>query len=216
MEYLRNIIETLQDPHLVARFQHYFGIRETSYPEGPKIYQRNGRSYGRDLSPLGHGQEKTSFDARSCDEKLSNTTDTNHFVDSKSSIRSRSTSQTQTLSQGSDDETSGSDSAGSQTKSRIKALLFHSMTAEGEYTDSDGEARDYIATKPFWHALFVFGSALGDELFYATFFPLWFWNIDGAVGRRAVLVWYGIMYIGKCGLTVHACFCHLCYIVPIP
>lgn len=71
------------------------------------------------------------------------------------------------------------------------------MTAEGEYTDSDGESRDYIVTKPFWHALFVFGSALGDELFYATFFPLWFWNIDGAVGRRAVLVWFGIMYIGQ-------------------
>ncbi|KAI8434576.1 hypothetical protein MSG28_003118 [Choristoneura fumiferana] len=36
----------------------------------------------------------------------------------------------------------------------------------------------------FWYWLFVLGTALGDEIFYATFIPFWFWNIDGAVGRR--------------------------------
>ena len=193
MEYLRNIVETLQDPHLVARFQRYFGIRVTSYPEAPKIYQRNGRSYGRDLSPVGHEHDRNTYVDQSEDCLSGTDQDAKHFVDGGSRLRSNP----QLRSEESDDETSGSDSAGSQTKSKIKALLFQSMTAEGEYTDSDGEARDFIATKPFWHALFVFGSALGDELFYATFFPLWFWNIDGAVGRRAVLVWYGIMYIGK-------------------
>jgi hypothetical protein len=33
--------------------------------------------------------------------------------------------------------------------------------------------------------------------FYATFIPFWFWNVDGAVGRRIVMVWSLLMYIGK-------------------
>ena len=195
MEYLRNAIETLQDPHLVSRFQRYFGIRETSYPEAPKIYQRNGRSYDRDLSPVSHEHGTYVESTSQQDDKLSSTHVKTFSGNSNTQENRRS-----------DDETSGSDSAGSR-KSRIKALLFQSMTAEGEYTDSDGETRDFIVTKPLWHALFVFGSALGDELFYATFFPLWFWNIDGAVGRRAVLVWFGIMYIGK--ISDHLSHCDL-------
>lgn len=49
----------------------------------------------------------------------------------------------------------------------------------------------------FWYWLFVLGTALGDEIFYATFIPFWFWNIDGAVGRRVILVWTVCMYLGK-------------------
>ncbi|XP_073949106.1 sphingosine-1-phosphate phosphatase 2-like [Choristoneura fumiferana] len=49
----------------------------------------------------------------------------------------------------------------------------------------------------FWYWLFVLGTALGDEIFYATFIPFWFWNIDGAVGRRVILVWTVCMYLGQ-------------------
>lgn len=37
---------------------------------------------------------------------------------------------------------------------------------------------------------------LGDEIFYASVFPFWFWNVDGAVGRRIISVWALSMYIG--------------------
>ncbi|KAJ0175381.1 hypothetical protein K1T71_008540 [Dendrolimus kikuchii] len=49
----------------------------------------------------------------------------------------------------------------------------------------------------FWYYLFVIGTELGDEIFYATFIPFWFWNIDGAVGRRVILVWTICMYVGQ-------------------
>lgn len=55
----------------------------------------------------------------------------------------------------------------------------------------------YLIKNKFWYYLFLFGTQLGDELFYSTFIPFWFWNIDGAVGRRIVLVWTMIMYIGQ-------------------
>lgn len=63
-------------------------------------------------------------------------------------------------------------------------------------SESETESRNYVITNWFWYYLFVFGTELGDEIFYATFIPFWFWNVDGAVGRRIVMVWTIIMYIG--------------------
>lgn len=66
-------------------------------------------------------------------------------------------------------------------------------------TDSSLENQEEVVclvNNKFWYYLFVLGTELGDELFYATFIPFWFWNIDGAVGRRVVLVWTIVMYIG--------------------
>lgn len=64
-------------------------------------------------------------------------------------------------------------------------------------SESDVETATYVISNKFWYYLFLFGTYLGDEVFYATFLPFWFWNIDGAVGRRIVMVWTIIMYIGK-------------------
>ncbi|XP_018406860.1 PREDICTED: sphingosine-1-phosphate phosphatase 2-like [Cyphomyrmex costatus] len=56
---------------------------------------------------------------------------------------------------------------------------------------------NYTITNLFWYYTFVFGTELGDEIFYSTFIPFMFWNIDGAVGQRVVLVWGIIMTIGQ-------------------
>lgn len=55
----------------------------------------------------------------------------------------------------------------------------------------------YLITNRFWYYLFVLGTEMGDEIFYAATIPFWFWNVDGAVGRRVVLVWATVMYIGQ-------------------
>lgn len=78
-----------------------------------------------------------------------------------------------------------------------------SSSSQSSYdTDSSGESGEKDAVElsinnKFWYYLFVLGTELGDEIFYATFIPFWFWNIDGAVGRRVVLVWTVVMYIGE-------------------
>lgn len=64
-------------------------------------------------------------------------------------------------------------------------------------SDSEAEPKEFIVTIQFWYYLFTLGTILGDEIFYATFIPFWFWNIDTAVGRRMVTVWASIMYIGR-------------------
>lgn len=64
--------------------------------------------------------------------------------------------------------------------------------ADGKHTE-----KKFVIRNKYWYYLFLFGTALGDEVFYTGFIPFWFWNIDGAVGRRVVLVWTLVMYIGK-------------------
>lgn len=66
-----------------------------------------------------------------------------------------------------------------------------------EETSTISENPDYTITNTFWYYLFLFGTELGDEIFYSSFIPFLFWNIDGAVGRRVVLVWAIVMTIGK-------------------
>ncbi|KAL3269846.1 hypothetical protein HHI36_008904 [Cryptolaemus montrouzieri] len=74
-----------------------------------------------------------------------------------------------------------------------------SAQKELNYKKSDKEHnfKEYIITNKFWYWLFYIGTALGDEVFYTLFIPFWFWNVDGAVGRRVVLVWGIVMYIGQ-------------------
>ncbi|CAG9785376.1 unnamed protein product [Diatraea saccharalis] len=84
---------------------------------------------------------------------------------------------------------------------RIPSNISSSSQSSND-TDSSWESngKDEIVctvNNRFWYYLFVLGTALGDEIFYATFIPFWFWNIDGAVGRRVVLVWTIVMYIGQ-------------------
>lgn len=68
---------------------------------------------------------------------------------------------------------------------------------ENRSNQKDTANKGYEITNKFWYYLFVIGTELGDELFYATMIPFWFWNIDGAVGRRVVFVWSVVMYIGQ-------------------
>lgn len=55
----------------------------------------------------------------------------------------------------------------------------------------------YRIDQVFWYYFFLLGTQLGDETYYSIFFCFWFWNIDGAVGRRIMLVWNMVMYIGQ-------------------
>jgi len=90
-------------------------------------------------------------------------------------------------------------SAASHRLRRIEHKSDSSLDSSdtGSSSDNDVSKACYIIKNKFWYYLFCFGASLGYELFYASFFPIWFWNIDGAVGRRMVLVWVIIMYIGQ-------------------
>ncbi|XP_029472452.1 sphingosine-1-phosphate phosphatase 2 isoform X2 [Rhinatrema bivittatum] len=58
-------------------------------------------------------------------------------------------------------------------------------------------APKYIVKNYFLYYLFRFAAALGQEIFYITFLPFTFWNIDPYVARRLINVWVVVMYIGQ-------------------
>ena len=55
----------------------------------------------------------------------------------------------------------------------------------------------FKVTNRFLYHIFCFGSNLGNEIFYICFFPFWFWNVDGYVGRRLCFFWGLFMYLGQ-------------------
>lgn len=84
------------------------------------------------------------------------------------------------------------------TKDEDCGKTNHSDERDVDYlSDSDCEKKNYTVNNWIWYYIFVIGTELGDEIFYATFIPFWFWNIDGAVGRRIVMVWTIVMSIGQ-------------------
>ncbi|XP_060118013.1 sphingosine-1-phosphate phosphatase 1 [Heteronotia binoei] len=50
----------------------------------------------------------------------------------------------------------------------------------------------------FLYYLFTLGTELGNELFYILFFPFCIWNVDAWMGRRLIIVWVLVMYLGQC------------------
>ena len=68
---------------------------------------------------------------------------------------------------------------------------------EGEPKETKNGHMKYKIHVKFWYYLFHFGAGLGNEFFYCIFFPTWFWNIDGYVCRRVILVWSFLMYVGQ-------------------
>ncbi|XP_010123707.1 PREDICTED: sphingosine-1-phosphate phosphatase 2-like, partial [Chlamydotis macqueenii] len=60
-----------------------------------------------------------------------------------------------------------------------------------------GCTQKYIVKNYFYYYLFKFSAALGEEIFYITFLPFTYWNIDHSVSRRMIIVWSIVMYIGQ-------------------
>ena len=64
-------------------------------------------------------------------------------------------------------------------------------------TDDSNNAAPAIIHTRFWFYLFHLGAAMGNEIFYSLFFPVWFWNIDGVIARKVAILWGTFMYVGQ-------------------
>lgn len=56
---------------------------------------------------------------------------------------------------------------------------------EGKKTDSN--EIDYRITNWFWFYFFQFGAALGNEIFYIVFFPIWYaWSLSRSPSKSSL------------------------------
>lgn len=79
---------------------------------------------------------------------------------------------------------------GPPRSSKVKPLRKNSLTGD------DGQ--EFLIDNRFLYYLFTFGTELGNETFYITFFPFITWNVDAFISRRLIMVWVWVMYLGQC------------------
>ncbi|XP_007502267.1 sphingosine-1-phosphate phosphatase 2 [Monodelphis domestica] len=83
----------------------------------------------------------------------------------------------------------------------LKPASRHSQAVNGKGGRSGAfpqpHTQKYIVKNYFFYYLFKFSAALGEEIFYITFLPFTYWNIDPYVTRRLIITWVVIMYIGQ-------------------
>lgn len=175
---LSRLFRYLQDPHLVARFQQVCGVRGTFTRTGSGGSKDRSHSHNNGachhLCPEGH----ESDDPAVCGD---------------TGARRRTTGmdgETPNPSLTQNGNPFGGDSPVPVGNNGMKPRRKNSLTGD--------VGQEFLIQNRFLYYLFTFGTELGNELFYITFFPLVIWNMDAFVGRRLIMVWVWVMYLGQC------------------
>lgn len=88
---------------------------------------------------------------------------------------------------------------------RKKSCSTSSSNSDGgngsdrEFNESDDGHDSAVEYKynTLIHKVFKFGAELGNEIFYITFLPFVFWNVDDYIARRLIMLWVFNMYTGQ-------------------
>lgn len=237
----------LQDPHLVARFQHICGVRgmfsrtvspsstATTSSSGKEAYRTHshnngachhhitGKSESESLAVIGAGEGEKVLTAavgvrkRTADvDIVKNQGEERETPPQNGAVVSSVTAGGETVGEGSNGRRlagatdaghsghSGQGAAESEKRetekggevpgppgiSTLKPLRKNSLTGDS--------GQEFMIENRFLYYLFTFGTEMGNELFYITFFPFIMWNVDAFVSRRLIMVWVWVMYLGQC------------------
>jgi len=176
-------VDRLKDPELVAGFQRYFGVQEV---------KRNS---------VGNPQSTQPFISQNYDDlKRRSKKATNAGTGNGNGTSSARSTGSSSSSSSAEDTDNPSASGWSINTTGASDLLQQKHLSEDELKDRN--VIFYRIGSKFWHYLFLFGTQLGDEAWYIFLFGLWFWNIDGAVGRRVYFIFAFVMYIGQAAKDV--------------
>ncbi|XKL67351.1 hypothetical protein PGB90_002842 [Kerria lacca] len=83
------------------------------------------------------------------------------------------------------------------THETLSSETYNNIESGNTSNRNNETCKNYTVKNKFWYFLFYFGTYLGDVVGYAVVIPFWFWNIDGVICRKFVLVWTVVMYIGQ-------------------
>lgn len=194
MEKIRERFRYLQDPHLVARFQHFCGVRGTFSRSGAgKAADRTqplnngachhhtaGESDGESSAVIGAGEGENPAAAAGIRKRI---TDLNVEKTPKDG------SESPPLNGAAGGETFRGEN-GSEAPVKVKPLRKNSLTGDA--------GQEFLIENRFLYYMFTLGTELGNESFYITFFPFIMWNVDAFVSRRLIMVWVWVMYLGQC------------------
>ncbi|XP_066485736.1 sphingosine-1-phosphate phosphatase 1 [Tiliqua scincoides] len=184
MPNFHRLISYLQDPEKVASFQRLCGVEAPpswrSLTEGSEAPWANGSCLtDQGDGDCGGGGRHRFLDPTKEGEKG----DGNHLHDMRNGVVSGEPCGTESEQQPPDEE--------NQHYKGTKKLRRNSLTGESV-------CQEFSIRSPLLYYIFSLGTELGNELFYITFFPFCIWNVDAWMGRRLIIVWVWVMYLGQC------------------
>lgn len=207
MENIRERFRYLRDPNLVARFQHMCGVRGTGLKAADRAHLHNNGAFYHPVSAETGSESSASIGAGEGEHVQTaalghrrRTPDLKH--DPKGACENGSAGGEATGLQvgalrsgltGSEYRRAaqnGSKDPGSSRGSTVKPLRKNSLTED--------TGQEFVIQNRFLFYLFTFGTELGNEFFYITFFPFIMWNLDAFISRRLIMVWVWVMYLGQC------------------
>ncbi|XP_047466745.1 sphingosine-1-phosphate phosphatase 1 [Mugil cephalus] len=226
MERTREIFQYLQDPHLVAHFQHICGVRGTfsrsvtttdsGKAAGRTHLHNNGACHHRvsgeaerdflEVTGAGEG-EKIQTTAAGLRKRITDSSPGTNLVDGSESTPQNGAAVSAGTAGGEDGlgrTGPGSSEAAAAAepgeKEREPGNPPRSSTVKPLRRNSlTGDVgQEFLIEDRFLYYLFTFGTELGNELFYIIFFPFIMWNVDAFVSRRLIMVWVWVMYLGQC------------------
>ncbi|XP_029982368.1 sphingosine-1-phosphate phosphatase 1 [Sphaeramia orbicularis] len=174
----------LQDPQLVARFQKVCGVHGT--------FSRTGNGGGKDRS---HSHNNGACHHLCTEGHESDNPAMFGAGEGETGARRRTAGLDGETPSPNPSLTQNGAPAGGDTpvpvgSNGMKPLRKNSLTGD--------VGQEFLIENRFLYYLFTFGTELGNELFYITFFPFVIWNVDAFVGRRIIMLWVWVMYLGQC------------------
>ncbi|XP_056446946.1 sphingosine-1-phosphate phosphatase 1 [Gadus chalcogrammus] len=206
--WIRELWLDLQDPHHVAHFQEMCGVhgsfsRSPGAGGGGELDQtrthNNGsisggsETKGSVVSEGGEGQKLTSQTRRRIGASTTTSTTTTTTTTEGETENPSTNGTVLTNATGEGVATGGvkpHSLAGNSPGSTVKPLRKNSLTGDAGH--------EFRIENRLLYYLFTLGTELGNESFYITFYPFLMWNLDAFVGRRVVMVWVWVMFLGQC------------------
>lgn len=190
------LFQYLQDPYLVARFQHFCGVRGT-FPGTITTEEGSDNNSGGS----GESDRQRALSNGTSPHLLSGESDGESAGvfgcgkgESQQSVsqgrQKRFRHQNVKVNQGESGGKLPQNGAVSPGEDTVKPLRKNSLTGDA--------GQEFIIENRFLYYLFTFGTELGNELFYITFFPFVMWNVDAFVARKIIMLWSWVMYVGQC------------------
>nr|XP_060610276.1 sphingosine-1-phosphate phosphatase 1 [Anolis sagrei ordinatus] len=187
MSQLCRLVAYLQDPEKVATFQRLCGVEAppswgpgfSAHGEASEILVGNGSCPTGQAE--GEGADRHRFPGASkVDEKGEGC----HLNGMKNGVLSGEACAVE-----SQQETT--------KKEKQKGWVFKRQPRRNSLT-GESVCQDFSIHSPLLYYLFSLGTELGNELFYILFFPFCIWNLDAWLGRRLIIIWVWVMYVGQC------------------
>lgn len=190
----------LRDPHLVSRFQQMCGVRGTfarSFPHGSSEEADRTQSHNNGACRhhvAGETVLRTRATEVDCGEEGGHAPHNGAVVSAAGDpVGARSCGRR--FADGEDrpavaEPDKGGEAPAAPRGDALKPLRKNSLTGDA--------GQEFLIENRFLYYLFTFGTELGNEFFYITFFPSVIWNVDAFVGRRLIMVWVWVMYLGQC------------------